>query len=162
MAGNSAIPFGFGDMKERIDVPECVWLFAIGAKTTGAVSRVGNPMVVLSLEAIDPELPTEIDEKKVSYWAVRSHLVLRGEGAGMFQGFLSRGLGEDAEAFVAELYDNYEGDGSAKSVADFFTEAVVPQFVGRQVIAEISREESDRTGKDGRVLMNTDVKFIAG
>lgn len=160
MAKNSAMPFGFGDVVERVDVPEGTWLFAIGAKSSGQVSQKGNPMVVLYLEAIDPELPSEIEGTKVTYWSARTYLTVRGESAGMFRGFLSRGLGEDAEAFISELYDNYGGDGSAKSVADFFTEAVVPLFVGRQVVAKITRKESDRTNRAGEPLMDTDVTFV--
>jgi len=164
MAGKTvASPFGFGDVIERTDVPEGDWLFAIGAKSNGSVSSKGNPMVVIFLDAIDPELPTTNgDGNKLAYWAVRTYLSVRGEAAGMFHAFLSRGLGEDADAFVASLYDSYDGDGSAKSVAEFFDEAVVPQFIGRQVVGRVTRKLSDRTGQDGEFLMNTDVKFIKG
>ena len=121
----STVPFGFDEAEETTDAPEGSYLFTVGAKTKGLVSKTDNPMIEWQFLLNDPEMPGR-------YWPVRHWTVLRGKASGMFKTVLSA-LGLEPDDFIAECLQNYEGGFDAKTVADFFDREVVPQLVGLPV-----------------------------
>lgn len=153
----SDVPFGHGD-KQTINCPSGDWLFVISEKTTGCVSKAGNPMIAMQFKVIDPEISDEY-----RYWPVRKWYVLRGEAVGIFKGLLSA-LDEEPELYLAEKLAIYDGDSDAANVAEFFDEAVVPELVGRTVRLRVKTEAATDddgdpiTGDDGEPRYNVEVE----
>lgn len=153
----SDLPFGFDDAIERVNVPDGEYLFIVHSKSTAAVSNSGNPQVIIKAIPVGGE-----DE----YWPVRYHLQIRGKASGMFKKFL-KVCGFDPDDYIEEKLSLYSGDEDAKSVAEFFRVAVIPELVGCQFRGRVAEEQAkDRdTGepmftKKGEPVMNVTFKEV--
>jgi hypothetical protein len=136
----SKVSFGFDDVKPRKYLPFGKFELVVVSSTSALVSRAGNPYIRMVAASIDPDHVNS----EFNFRTVNDTLMVGGESAGRFESFL-KAIGEDPKAIMAEWQANYDGDGSAKSVAEYFDEVVVPQLVDRTFIASLrEKKNSDR------------------